>query len=712
MKGRNISFGVGIDIGGTFTDIVLLNHEGTLVTRKVSSTPEDYSRGIITGLKEVFSKHGLSGENISVALHACTVATNAVLEHTGAVTGLITTRGFRDVLEIRRFRMPEMFNYHWEKPEPLVPRERRLEVEESIDLEGNILCPLNIEGTKDVIQRLAAKGVESIAISLLNSYANPLHEQKIGELVKKMYPDLLVNCSSELVPVIKEYERTSEVVVNAYVRPVVIKYMSKFARVLKDVGIKAPLLIMQSSGGMMRVEESMRTPFKIIECGPAAGVVGCHHLAEKLGLPNVLTLDMGGTTTKASIIENHEISRASAYEVGAGISMSSRLSAGGGYVIRVASIDIAEIGAGGGSKIWIDVGKALHIGPMSAGAVPGPVCYGLGGEDPTLTDANLVLGYINPEYLAGGTVRLYLARARKAIETRVAKPLNISSVEEVAYGSHMIATSNMVRAVRAVSTVRGRDPRDFILVAYGGAGPIHAALLARELGIKRIIVPPSPGVFSSLGLLFANMEHRVTRPFYHLLNETGLADTANKTWQSLESEVMTEVEEAEYKDVEVDLERFVEARYHGQSSELTIPLPWYPVKTEHIPLLDKSFTDEHLKTYAHKREGEPIELVNIGLAAKIRSRLSPAVETIKPAVSIQEMAMPRGSRKAYFGKYYGWLDTPILNLESLTHDPRKGPAVIELYDATVVVPPFCTFSAGEWGTISIELEKEINHGRS
>jgi len=706
MKVTNTAFVVGVDIGGTFTDIVFLSPEGKLYTRKVSSTPDDYSKGIIIGLKEIFYEHGLSAANISVVFHACTVATNAILEHKGAITGLITTKGFRDILEIRRGRMPEMFNYKWDKPEPLVPRERRLEVDERIDFEGKILRPLDVGDARTVIERLASKGVESIAICLINSYVNPIHEQKIEELVKEMYPKILVNRSSELVPEIKEYERTSEVVVNAYVQPIVIKYVSKLIKEFKEIGIKSPLLIMRSSGGMISTEESMRTPFKIIECGPAAGVVGAYQVSKRFNIPNMLTLDMGGTTAKASLIENYEIVRAPAYEVGAGISMSSRLSSGGGYVIRVASIDIAEIGAGGGSKIWIDIGGALHIGPMSAGAVPGPACYDQGGEDPTLTDANLVLGYINPKYIAGGTVKINLDKARQVIKDRVAKPLNIAKIEEAAYGCNMIATSNMVRALRAVSTARGRDPRECVLFMYGGAGPIYGALLARELGIKRISVPPSPGVFSSLGLLFATIEHRSTRSFFRILSETGIPDAANKAWESLEKEVMAQVEAAGYEDIEVNVERFVEARYYGQSSELTTLVPWNPFSTEHVPLLHKMFNEEHLKSYAHKREGEPIEIVNIGIVAKIKSMLSPVIETIKPAVGIKSMKITKGSRQAYFGKDYGWMDTPIFSLESLPVNFRKGPAIIELYDATVVVPPFCAFSLGEWGMINIDVEKE------
>jgi len=702
-KSADERFRVGVDIGGTFTDVVFLSREGVVHRKKVSSTPDDYNRGIVRGIEEVLSEHGLSGTNIAEVVHGCTVATNAVLEHTGAPTGLITTKGFRDVLEIRRFRMPEMYNIAWSKPLPLSPRELRLEVDERINYAGEIIRPLDSKEVEDVIGRLVAKGVESVAVCLLNSYANPIHEQKIKEIIKRKYPDLFISVSSELIRVIKEYERTSEAVVNAYIKPVVVRYMQALQATLTNLGVKAPLLIMQSSGGMMSVELSVEKPIYIIECGPAAGVVGSSFIAKKLGIPNVLPLDMGGTTTKASIIENNEISMAPAYEVGAGISMASRLTAGGGYVIRVPSIDIAEIGAGGGSKLWLDVGGVLHVGPRSAGAVPGPVCYDIGGTEPTLTDANLVLGYL-PEELAGG-VKLKKDKAIEVLNEQIAKPMK-TDVTEAAFGAYMIANSNMIRAIRAVSTLRGRDTRDFTLLAYGGAGPIHAAALARELDVKKVIVPPAAGVFSSFGLLFAEIEHHASESFFHRLDES-VVDEANETWARMKDEILAEIEAADYgKDININITKAIDARYTGQSSELTLSVPWNTLKREHIPQLAENFNEEHLKTYAHKRADEPVDVVNLRLLAKVIFPAEVEPEGLMSSEVRAGGASGKKVRKAYYGKDYGWLETPILGLPDLPDKPTKGPLIIELYDATCVVPPYAEVRSGKWGTIEIDIKSE------
>ena len=700
-KSASERFRVGIDIGGTFTDVVFLSWEGVVHRKKVSSTPDDYNRGTVRGIEEVFSDYGLNGSNIAEVVHGCTVATNAVLEHTGAPTGLITTKGFRDVLEIRRFRMPEMYNIAWSKPPPLSPRELRFEVDERINYAGEILRPLDPNEVEDAIDRLVAKGVESVAVCLLNSYANPIHEQKIKEIIKGKYPDLFISISSELIPVIKEYERTSETVVNAYIKPVVVRYMKALQETLTNIGVKAPLLIMQSSGGMMSVELSAEKPMYIIECGPAAGVVGSSFIAKKLGIPNMLTLDMGGTTTKASIIENNEISMAPAYEVGAGISMASRLTAGGGYVIRVPSIDIAEIGAGGGSKLWLDIGGVLHAGPRSAGAVPGPVCYDIGGTEPTITDANLVLGYL-PQELAGG-VKLKKDKALEALNEQIAKPLKMD-VTQAAFGAYMIANSNMIRAIRAVSTLRGRDPRDFTLLAYGGAGPIHAAALARELDVKKVVIPPAAGVFSSFGLLFAEIEHHSSESFFRRLDES-VVDGANEAWARMKDKTLAEIEAADYgKDISINITKAIDARYTGQSSELTLPVPWDTLKREHIPQLVENFNEEHLKSYAHKRADDPGDVVNLRLLAKVIFPAEVAPESIAGAEVSAGATTGKRVRKAYYGKDYGWLETPILRLPDLPDKATKGPLIIELYDATCVVPPYAEARSSKWGTIEIDIK--------
>lgn len=697
---ENKRFRVGADIGGTFTDIVFMSQEGAVHRKKVSSTPENYSQGIVKGITEVLEEQTLVGSDIKEVVHGCTVATNAVLEHTGARTGLLTTKGFRDVLEIRRFRMPEVYNIGWSKPVPLSPRELRREVDERINYAGEILRPLSGTEVEDVLRRLVGKGIESLAVCLLNSYVNPTHEQIIKRIAAEKYPNLSVSISSELIPVIKEYERTSEAVINAYVKPVVAKYMYALQETLTDLGVRTPLLIMRSSGGMMSMASSVEKPIYIIESGPAAGVVGSSYIAKKLEIPNVITLDMGGTTTKASIIENYEISMAPAYEVGSGISMASRLTSGGGYVLRVPSIDIAEIGAGGGSKLWIDVGGVLHAGPRSGGAVPGPVCYNMGGTEPTITDANVLLGYL-PEELAGG-VKLKKERAIAAITEKIAGPLDID-VTEAAFGAYMIANSNMIRAIRSVSTLRGRDPRDFTIFAFGGAGPIHATALARELDVKKVIIPSAAGVFSSFGLLFAVVEHYANESFFHRLDES-VFETAIMVWTDMQQGVMAEIDAAEYgNDVQVAITKAIDVRYAGQSSELTLNVPWEIFKKEHIAQLKRRFHDEHLRTFAHNRPNEPIDAVNLRLQAKVIFPADVKPENLMTSEIKAARANDHRKRKAFFGNEFGWIESPILRLSDLADEKLKGPLIIELYDSTCVVPPYAEAKLSKWGAIEITV---------
>ena len=699
-------FRVGVDIGGTFTDIVFLSQDGAVHRKKVSSTPGNYNHGIVTGITEVLEEQAIPGTNITEVVHGCTVATNAILEHTGARTGLLTTKGFRDVLEIRRFRMPEPYNMEWSKPLPLSPRELRREVDERINYAGEIIRPLDSEEVEDILKQLVKKSIDSLGICLLNSYVNPAHEQMIKRIANEKYPNLFVSISSELIPMIKEYERTSETVINAYIKPVVSKYMYALQETLTDLGVRAPLLMMQSSGGMMSINICAEKPIYIIECGPAAGVVGSRYIAKKLEIPNVITLDMGGTTTKASIIENYEITMASAYEVGSGISMASRLTSGGGYVLRVPSIDIAEIGAGGGSKLWIDVGGVLHTGPRSAGAVPGPVCYDIGGTEPTITDANMVLGYL-PEKLAGG-VPLKKEKAIEAITEKIAAPLDLD-IAEAAFGAYMIANSNMIKAIRAVSTMRGRDPRGFTIFAFGGAGPIHAAALARELEVKKVIIPAAAGVFSSFGLLFAAVEHYACESFFHHFDES-VVDTANQVWDRMQQSVMAEIEAAEYgKDVHIEITKAIDVRYTGQSTELTLNVPWEVFGKEHIAHVKQRFHDEHLRSYAHNRSDEPIDVVNLRLQAKVFFPTEVEPENLVSSESRAAKTNDNKKRKAYFGKEFGWLQAPILGLSDLTAEKMKGPLIVELYDTTCVVPPYAEAKLGKWGAIEITILSQEDH---
>lgn len=509
---------LAVDIGGTFTDIFLIDSQGRQYGKKILSTPDDYSRAVADGVSALLNETRVSPEELGEVLHGTTIVTNTCIELTGAKVGLITTKGFRDVLEISRGRMPRLYDLTWTKPTPLVPRYLRLEVNERIDKSGNVAQKLDLVEVQRVLEKLLTEKVESIAVCLYNAPLNPAHEDQIAEVIRSVAPHLYLSLSTRVMPLLKEYERTCETVVNAYVMPVISTYMRRLKNRLRELGINAPLFIMQSNGGMITAEESAERPVEIVECGPAGGVVGAAFVAGSLGINNLITLDLGGTTCKASIVEEGHYTRSAEYEVGAGIHMSSRLRKGNGYVLRVPSIDIAEIGAGGGSILWVDSGGMLSVGPRSAGADPGPACYNRGGKNPCLTDCYLVLGYLNPEHLLGGDFSLKSDLAYEALG-RVGRCLDMTPVE-TAYGAYRIANSNMTRTINAVSSERGRDPRKFILLVFGGAGALHVAQVAKGLNIRQAIVAPYAGVFSAFGFACADIERNRLLGFNHAWEES------------------------------------------------------------------------------------------------------------------------------------------------------------------------------------------------
>ena len=505
------TYRVGVDVGGTFTDIVALGPEGPALTIKVLSSPPNFNEAIHRGVSRLCHDHGVDPARIAEFAHGATVATNAIITRTGALTGLITTQGIRDVLEIRRMRMHRLYDINWEKPRPLVPRHLRFEVAGRMAPFGNEVTALDEAQLRDSVERLRAEGVASVAVCFLHAYANDAHERRARKIIHEMAPDWLLSLSSEVLPEIKEYERTSTTVINAYVQPPIDRYARLMERDMAGLGVDAPIMVMQSNGGMMPLSAARAFPIHIIESGPAAGVTGAYHLARRMGLRDVVTLDMGGTTAKAAMIQDGEICRSPEYKVGGEVSIGHRLMKGSGYLLRVPSIDLAEVGAGGGSIAWTDAAGALKVGPQSAGAAPGPACYGHGGVEPTITDANVYLGLTNPRFLAAGTLPIHPHLAARAIRDRVAGRLGMD-ITATAWGIRNIANSSLIRALRAVSTERGSDPRDFTLFAFGGMGPVHALDVADELGLTRVIVPPMPGLFSSLGLLFAEVEHHLSGP--------------------------------------------------------------------------------------------------------------------------------------------------------------------------------------------------------
>jgi N-methylhydantoinase A len=692
-------FRVGVDIGGTFTDIVFLGQDGTIHTQKVSSSVDNYARAIIDGLSQVLQDTGLNGTGIDEVLHATTVASNAILELKGAKTGLITTQGFRDILEIRNLRMPRLYDLTWNKPPPLVERYLRVVVDERVNVHGGIDRALSLADAAAAVDKLLAEGVEAIAVCLLNSFANPVHELMIKEIITRRAPDLLCCISFEVLPEIKEYERTSTTVINTYIMPIVARYLATLRQELDRQGIGAPLLLMQSNGGLTTAEAAMKTPMHIIESGPAAGVIGAQALACALALPNIITFDMGGTTAKASIVEGGEVARSLEYQVGGGIMMGSRLLTGAGYMLKVPALDLAEVGAGGGSIVWIDAGGSLQVGPHSAGASPGPLCYDLGGEEPTITDANVALGYINPAYLVGGALPLNADKARHVFEEKIAVPLGLS-LAHAAYGAHQIAASNMIRAIKAVSTERGRDLRHYALFAFGGNGPLFAAGMAEALQMKRIVVPPSPGLFSAFGLLYADVEHHYSRTFRRLLRSVDPREL-DEAWHRLRREAVEQLTADGFSPDQMRIRRAANMHYQGQTFELTVPVPEGPLHADALADLGEAFGQEHERTYGHRAgPEEPVEIVTILVVGQGIPEC-PRVPTrlLSTRGAAESYLVPR---LAYFGPQLGWLETPVLSRADLS-TPRQGPCILEEYDATCIVPPKAKAMLDAYGNIIIEL---------
>ncbi len=693
-----VSYRVGVDIGGTFTDIVLLGSDGTIHTKKISSSVGNYAQAIVDGLSEVFRETGLDGGAIEEIRHGTTVASNAILEHKGARVGLITTKGFRDVLEIRTLRMPKLYDLGWTKPEPLVERYLRRVVDERVDHTGKIDRALDPADAERAVDALLAEKVEAIAICLLNSFANPTHELMLRDLVARKAPHLPLSVSCEVLPEIKEYERTSTTVINAYVMPIVATYLHALRRGLDNAGIPARLLLMQSNGGLTTDTAAAERPMNIIESGPAGGVVGAQALARAKSLEKIITFDMGGTTAKASMVEDGEVARAQEYAVGAGIMIGSRLLTGAGYTLKVPAIDLAEVGAGGGSHVWIDPGGALQAGPESAGAFPGPVCYDKGGEAPTITDANVLLGYINPGHLVGGAVKLNADKARAVFEEKIARPLGMT-VERAAYGAHLIAASNMIRAIKAVSTERGRDPREFSLFAFGGNGPLFAAGMAAALGIGRVIVPPSAGLFSSFGLLYADVEHHYARTFRRLLRQADLAEI-DRAWTTMAQQADGQLAAEGFTGAAARLKRSAALHYKGQSYELTVPVPDGPIDRRMVAHLEEAFGQEHERTYGHRAgPDEPVELVAIQLVGAGLREGSGVPRNVRPS---RAEVKSQASRHAWFGDKHGWMDTPVVSRADLA-EAKTGPLIIDEYDTTCVVPPGARAERDSAGNIVITL---------
>ncbi|NQV58020.1 MAG: hydantoinase/oxoprolinase family protein [Alphaproteobacteria bacterium] len=691
---------IGVDIGGTFTDLVLSDGVGRTWFDKRASTPAQPEQAVLTGIVDILQRAGLRPDDLVEVLHGTTVGSNTLLQQSGARTGLITTKGFRDVLEIGRVRTPDMFDLQWDKPAPLVPRRLRREVTERIAADGSVVQPLDEAELCAVGADLLAAGVESIAICFINSFRNPDHERRADAVLRQAFPNLAITASVSVLAEMREYERTSTAVVNAYVLPILQSYLQRLGDGLLDIGIKAPLLVSDSNGGLAAARTAQEKPVFFISSGRSAGVVGAARLGRVAGEEDIVVFDMGGTTASASLVQGGEISRANEYEFRAGISTPARFIKAGGYMMRVPTVDVAEVGSGGGSIAWIDDGGLLHVGPVSAGADPGPACYGLGGERPTVSDANVVLGYL-PDDLAGGGLRLDIDKARAVIERDLALPLKLS-VEAAAYGVREVANANMARAIRAVSVERGIDPRDFTLAAFGGSGPVHACDLARSLDITRVMLPMMPGVFTALGMLTGDVERHFLTALPGLLKDLDMAALAAAV-AALRGQAEAALREENFTAEQMLFAFSLELRFEGQDSELPVLLP-DAVEQISVGWLRQQFLAAYEAIYQYAAD-DAVEVVNLRLLSR---GARPGKLDFRDLSIADSGAPPRtaSARQVYFGRVHGWLQTAVLDRRAFS-GAAAGPMILESADSTVVVPPEGRVTGDSLGNLLIELTEGV-----
>lgn len=659
---------VAVDIGGTFTDFVGLTKKGNLTAMKKLTTTKNPSRAVSNGIEKIQRKK----EPIEVIVHATTLATNTFLGQEGlrrAQSAMVTTKGFRDVLEIGRQRRSKLYDLSFEKPSPLLPRCLRFEVKERINEEGEMITPLQGERLEKISEQMDE--IESIAVCFLHSYENPIHEEKAAEILKKELEDIFITCSHNVCPEYREYERFSTAAVNAVLQPQMWRYLQKISRSIANIALKSPpLYIMNNEGGLLGKKEAVKFPVKLVESGPAAGVIGSNYLAEQLNEEQVITFDMGGTTAKVgAIVGSPHIT--TEYEIGGEVHRGRNIK-GSGYPIRLPFIDLVEVSAGGGTKIWVDETNRLRVGPVSAGSEPGPACYGLGGKEPTLTDASTLLQRLGGK-LGGGAVTLDRKLAEKALKEKAS--LIDRHPIETAYAALRIGNSKMGKAIRIVTVERGFDPREFTLVAFGGMGPMVAPFLAEELNIQKVVIPPYPGVFSSLGLLLSDFKRTFTTSVLKKLNELTIRKL-KKEKKNLEKRALTWLHKNNFQESRISFRRIADMRYPQQSWEIMVPLPR---EIDSLEEITARFNEEYRRKYGYTHEGTP-EIVNL--------RVTALGSTRKPNITFwkEKTTEPETSRKVYFGEE--WISTPIYSFEALGVDSKiTGPAIFEGISTTVVVPP-------------------------
>jgi N-methylhydantoinase A len=699
---------LGIDIGGTFTDATLLDEvTGTVHNAKVSTTPPDPAQGFMEAARRVLREAGVAPADVRFVVHATTVATNAIIEGKVAPTGFITTDGFRDMLEIARQVRPSLYDLLFEKPKPLVPRHRCFGVPERLGPRGEVLRALDEESVRQVAERLRQEGVESVAVCLLHAHVNPAHERHVGEILREALPGVIVSLSSEVAPEFREYLRASTTVINACIRPGVACYLEHIEGRLREAGLTGELLVMQSGGGVFTARASRERPVYMVESGPAAGVIAAAHLGNALGRRDVLSFDMGGTTAKAALIQGGTPRVTKDYEVGATARPGTGSQRGGGYPIRTPVLDLVEIGAGGGSIAWVDSGGRLRVGPHSAGADPGPASYGKGGREPTVTDANLVLGRLNPQYFLGGEIELDVEQARRAVHDRCARPLGMD-VAAASLAIVEIANAAMVSALRLVSVQRGFDPRDFVLVAFGGAGPVHANRLAAETEIATTLIPPGPGLFSALGLLVSDLKHDYSAPVMRRADRLDLPALA-ATLARLEAEGRAALAREGVGEGDMVFQPHADLRYVGQSFELTVPLPGGVPGPDAVARVVETFHHEHERAYGYSAPAEPVEWVHVRLTTLGRIAKPGLRDWIRGG---DPGASQKATRPVYFAEGKDFVACPVYDRSLLGAGAViEGPAIIEEPDSTTVLHTGYRGAVDPFGNLLLSQCESANRGR-
>ena len=671
---------IGVDIGGTFTDVALVDDaSGHIGVAKVPTTPADLADGVLAALSTAMERYGVAAADVSLLSHATTVVTNAILEQRGARAALVTTRGFRDVLELRRSARADLYDLFQDGPSILIPRRRRFEITERIGADGAVVTPLGEEEIDQLIAELRAARVEAIAVSLLFSFLNSRHERRLGERLRAALPDVPVYLSCEILPEIKEFERSSTTSVCAYVGPILASYLRRLEASTKSKALP-PLYLMGSNGGVLEAAEAVAMPAMAVESGPAAGVVAAALVARQTGKGDIISFDMGGTTAKASLIRGGHYETTPDYEVGGG-SSRTRWMNGTGHPIRVPVIDLAEVSAGGGSIAWVDRADALRVGPQSAGADPGPVCYRRGGSEPTVTDCNLLLGYLDARSLLAGDLPIDRDAAEAAVRAKLAAPLGID-VRAAAAAVIDVVNHAMAEVLKIVSVQRGHDPREFVLAAFGGAGPLHSAALAGELGIAEILCPPIPGAFSALGLVGSDLKRDYVRTVYVT---TADADPAGleAAFAALEKEGGVMLARANVPPARRQFERSVDARYARQSYELAVPVPVGALDRARLMQIAEAFHDLHRRTYGHDNRSEPVQIVNVRVTA---------IGAI-PQLAVRDAPAAPGSnavksRRPLWFRATGEAEADVFDRARMPAGlAATGPAVIESLESTILVPP-------------------------